>query len=236
MHSWSTSGGYIIYQVLAGRSNAFLITDKRKNILVDTGPRFMWNILRKRLDRLQISKIDLLILTHSHFDHAANASRIKEAYKAKVIIHQSEIKFLNTGDNILPAGTNALSGFIIKAFENKFNTLTRYSPCNHDLTFDKSYDLADYGFNAFLMHTPGHTPGSTSIIIDNELALVGDTMFGVFRRTVFPPFASNPDLLIDSWGKLLETGCRIYLPSHGSANKRSLVEKDFARKIFTRKK
>jgi len=87
-----------------------------------------------------------------------------------------------------------------------------------------------------LLHTPGHTPGSISVIIDNEIAIVGDTMFGVFWWSVYPPFASNPDKLIDSWEKLLETRCRIFLPSHGSANKRSLVEKDFGRKIPAEKK
>jgi hydroxyacylglutathione hydrolase len=198
-------------------------------MLVDTGPGFMWRTLEKRLDKLLINKIDLLILTHSHFDHAANAYRIKEKYNAKVIIHQTETKFLTTGDNILPTGTNAFSRLLVKTFAKKFSSIARYNPCNHDFLFDEYYDLTEYGLNGYLIHTPGHTEGSISVIVDNEIALVGDTMFGVFWWTVFPPFASDQVLLLNSWGKLLNTKCRIFIPSHGSANKRGLVEKDYSK-------
>ena len=232
MKKWSTSGGYKIFRVLSGRSNVFLITNSIKTILVDTSPEYMWKILQRRLDSLQIKEIDLLILTHSHFDHAANAARIKERYKSRVIIHQTEASYLATGDNILPAGTNSFTKLLVKTFAKPFEHKARYSACNHDLTFDEYFDLSDYGINGYLVHTPGHSPGSISVIIDNEVALVGDTMFGVFWWTVFPPFASDQDLMVKSWGKLLKTKCRIFIPSHGSANERSLVEKEYARRTI----
>jgi len=227
MRSWSTSSGYKIIQVLSGRSNVFLLTNGQSNIIVDTSPHFKWNILQKRLETLQIDQIHLLILTHSHFDHAGNAMRIKEKYNAKVIIHHSEALFLSTGDNILPTGTNFITRFLVRVFAKQFKSFALYQPCKPDFTVDKIYDLAKYGFNAYLMHTPGHTPGSICLIIDNETALVGDTMFGIFWWTIFPPFASDINQMMNSWEKLLETKCKIFIPSHGSANKRCLVEKGF---------
>ena len=80
------------------------------------------------------------------------------------------------------------------------------------------------------MHTPGHTEGSISLIIDNEIALVGDTMFGAFPGTIFPPFANDESLMVNSWEKLLKTKCKVFIPSHGSANDRGLVEKDFKKR------
>jgi hydroxyacylglutathione hydrolase len=190
----------------------------------------MWNTLQKRLDSLRIKQIDLLILTHSHFDHAANAAKIKEKYNARVLIHQCEAEYLVTGDNILPTGTNSITKFLVRVFAKQFRSTARYQPCKFEYTFDNIHDLSHFGFNAFLMHTPGHTKGSISLIIDNEIALVGDTMFGVFCWTIYPPYASDPDKLIDSWEKLLRTNCKVFIPSHGSVNPRSLVEKDFNRK------
>ncbi|UTB31789.1 MAG: hypothetical protein NKF70_09735 [Methanobacterium sp. ERen5] len=46
-----------------------------------------------------------------------------------------------------------------------------------------------------------------SIIIDNKIAIVGDAMFGIFGNSIYPPFADNPKIMIESWGKLLDTGC-----------------------------
>jgi glyoxylase-like metal-dependent hydrolase (beta-lactamase superfamily II) len=190
----------------------------------------MWKTLQKRLDRLGIDQINLLILTHSHFDHAANAARIKEKYKARVIIHQSETQYLATGDNILPTGTNPFSRFLVRVFAEQFKSYVGYQACSCDFTVDEIFDISNYGFNAYLMHTPGHTQGSISLIIENEIALVGDTMFGVFPWTVFPPFASDQSLMVNSWGKLLKTKCKVFIPSHGSANNGSLVEKDFKKR------
>jgi hydroxyacylglutathione hydrolase len=235
MKSWSTSDGNRIIQVLSGRSNVFLLTNGHSNILVDTGPQFMWNTLKKRLKKLQINRIGLLILTHSHFDHAANAAKIKERYQAQVIIHQSEAQYLVKGDNIQPTGTNPFTKFLVRIFAEKFKSFALYQPCQYDFAVDNYFDLSNFGFNAYLMHTAGHTSGSISLIIDNEIALVGDTMFGIFKGTIFPPFASDISQMINSWGKLLNTDCKLFIPSHGSGNLRSLVEKDFKKRISTAK-
>jgi glyoxylase-like metal-dependent hydrolase (beta-lactamase superfamily II) len=227
MKTWSTGNGYRIIQVLGGRSNVFLLTNGQSNVLIDTSPAFMWTLLQKRLDEIHIEKIHLLVLTHSHFDHAANSARIREKYKPQVIIHQSEAEYLATGDNIVPTGTNSFTRFLVRISEKKFRSVALYQPCKFDIAADDFYDLSEYGFRAYLMHTPGHTTGSVSLIVDNEIALVGDTMFGIFAGNIFPPFACDVKQLINSWGKLLQTNCRLFIPSHGTANKRELVKRNY---------
>ena len=70
-----------------------------------------------------------------------------------------------------------------------------------------------------------------SVIIDNEIALVGDTMFGVFKGFVFLPYAEDVKKVIHSCGILFETGCTLFIPSHGSAKSRILVQKDYNKRI-----
>jgi hydroxyacylglutathione hydrolase len=227
MKNWETKSGIKIVKVLAGRSNVFLLSKEGKNILVDTSPGSLWKILDHNLRRAGIERLDALILTHTHYDHAGNAARVQKKYNAAVIVHRSEGPFLARGEGIVPHGTNRLGRLLIDGIGKKFAPNFECSPCRPDILVDEVLSLADYGFNAHIMHTPGHSPGSQSVIVDDEIALVGDAMFGIFPWSVFPPFASDARQMVESWGKLLATGCRLFLPSHGTANGRELVQKDY---------
>jgi len=230
MKTWKTSGGTIIIRILSGRSNVFLVTNGTKNILVDTGCGFEWRLLKLRLNKLTVYHLDCLILTHSHFDHAGNAARIRKVFKTPVIIHSMEGHYLSSGTNPVPGGTFAYSKAIVKMLSWITSSIGRYRSCRHDILAESAYALSDFGINAYIMHTPGHSAGSVSVIIDDEIAIVGDAMFGVFPGSAFPPFAEDSRQLINSWGKLLDTGCSLFLPSHGSANRRELVQKDYHRR------
>ena len=230
MKIWNTKSGYRIIQILSGRSNVFLLTNGSKNILIDTSPNYMWGLLVKRLNTLHISKIDALILTHSHIDHVENSCRIKKKYGSFIIIHRSEAAYLASGNNIIPHGTNLFTRTIMKALSSFITPFLRYKPCQYDVMVDDKFELDDFGFSARIIHTPGHTIGSMSVVIDDEVAIVGDTMFGVFSGSVFPPYADDIGEMLISWGKLLDTKCSVFIPGHGSANSRSLVQKDYDRR------
>jgi glyoxylase-like metal-dependent hydrolase (beta-lactamase superfamily II) len=186
----------------------------------------MWPKLQKRLNKLNVKHIDYLILTHTHFDHVDNARRIREKYGAMVIVHKNEASCLSSGENYVPGGTNFFTRTIVSLVSRHRSPKLRSEPCEYDIVAEEILDLTDMGFNAYILHTPGHSSGSVSIIVDDEIALVGDTMFGIFPWSVFPPFADDVKQMTESWGKLLETNCRLFLPGHGTANKRSLVQKN----------
>ena len=138
LKTWKTKSGYRIIQILSGRSNVFLLTDGKTNILIDTSVSRLWNKLQKRLEKIKISTIDYLILTHAHFDHAGNASRIKEKYKSSVIIQKNESGYLANGDNILPEGTTLFTRPIIKLFGRRLFKRFKYEPCQSDISVDLS--------------------------------------------------------------------------------------------------
>lgn len=227
MKIWYTRNGYRIIQVLAGRCNVFLLTNGEKYVLVDTGMSYMWKKLQKQLAYFHLNRIDYLILTHAHADHAENCRKVQYKYQPVVILHRSEAPNLGVGDFVIPSGTNIFTRLFVALIARPLAPLLRYEPCQPNLVTGDLFDLNDYGFNAIIMHTPGHTAGSVSIIVDDEIALVGDTMVGTFKSSVFPPFADDAKQLIESWGKLLATGCSLYIPSHGTANSRALVQRSF---------
>lgn len=230
--TWITKSGCKITTVLSGRTNVFLLSNGEKNILVDTSISLFWKKLDKRLHELNVHHIDYLIITHTHFDHVANTKKIKDKYKAIVIVHQYEAEYLASGKNIIPGGTNLYTCTIVKLFGRLFGYMVQHEPCRGDIIIDSTYDLNKLGFNANIIHTPGHSSGSVSIIIDDEIALVGDAMLSIFKQSVLPPFADNVIQLIGSWGKLLKTNCSIFIPSHGKECSRALLEKDYHKRII----
>jgi glyoxylase-like metal-dependent hydrolase (beta-lactamase superfamily II) len=226
--TWVTKSGYRVIQLLSGRSNVFLLTNERANILIDTGVKFMRGVLESSFSEMKISHIDYLILTHTHFDHVANADWIKKKYGAAVIVHRSEAPYLASGKGFLPAGTNPFTKILISIAAKKVLTIIKCEPCQYDILVDSWFSLNIFGFNAYIMHTPGHSPGSISVIVDDEIALVGDTIVGTFKWTLFPPFGDDVNQLLKSWEKLLDTKCSLFIPAHGTANNRSLLVRDLA--------
>ncbi len=230
MKKLTSSKGTDIISIAGGRSNVFLINSGDKKILVDTGPRFMQKIVIRRLMKLGIRSIDYLILTHTHFDHAANARAIKNCFNARVIVHASEEGFLKSGDSPVPAGTNLFTGWLTRTSGKLANRLVKYQGCDADITFDQQLYLSEDLENIQVIHTPGHSAGSSSVIIDNEIALAGDTLFGTYPGSCFPPFADDRELLFTSWELLLETGCRVFFPSHGSVRTREQVSRELKKR------
>ena len=230
MKVWQTRSGYKIIQLLKHRSNVFLLTDGKINILIDTSTKTEWLRFQIALKTLKITHIEYLILTHAHFDHVGNAYKIKHRYNPVVIIHKREASLLQEGKVVLGKGTNLITRFIVRFIGRKWIPRLKFDPCPYDVMVGSYYSLKEIGFNAYILHTPGHTSGSVSVIIDEQIALVGDTMFGVSRRSVYPPYANNPKVLIRSWKKLLSTHCNIFIPSHGTANTRRLLQRSYRRK------
>ena len=229
MRNWKTKSGYTVVQVLSGRSNVFLLSNDHSCVLIDTSPLRKRDKLNRNLARLRIKKLDLLLLTHTHFDHAANAKSIKETYGAPVAVHHSEKDFLQKGLNHFPRGTNPFTRLLINSLGDRLSARFDFPPCEPDILIDSVWELKDLGFHAYVLPTPGHTVGSVSLIIDDEIALVGDAMFGVFPHSILPPFADHPDRLVESWGLLLKTNCSLFLPAHGFGNSREKVQKNYER-------
>lgn len=225
MFMWVTNTNTIIRLIRIGITNCYLVDKKDVTILIDTGQKSKSGKLKSSLYRfLGDRNLDYVILTHAHYDHAENALMLKKLYSPKILVHKNEAGFLENGFMKLPKGTNVTANFI-SASGNKFASwIGKYDAITPDIKVTENYKLENTE-GIEIIHTPGHTLGSISIIVDNEIALVGDTLFGIFPNSVLPPFADDKIELYKSWNKLMETSCKIFLPAHGKAIKRKVFEK-----------
>lgn len=182
--------------------------------MVDSSVKPARRFLTWALEKQKIESINYLILTHCHYDHAANANFIRQKTGAMTVIHKSEADYLRQGVMDIPEGTNPFADTLV-TIARKINFNFRVEPCEVDIEMEDNLTLQ--GFDGIvIIHTPGHSKGSVSVLVDDEIAVVGDTMINVALFKVLPPFADDAALLKESWKKLLATGCHTFLPSHGT--------------------
>jgi glyoxylase-like metal-dependent hydrolase (beta-lactamase superfamily II) len=198
-------------------SNSYLIVSGGRGILVDGGSTGKIRDLQTALEKnnLRFSDIALIVLTHTHYDHVGSLAEIKDRSGAKILVHAAEKGYLEKGITPFPGGTMWFSKIISGIAGTLLVSKSKYPPVNPDITIKGEYDLGKFIPGAKVIPTPGHTDGSISLVIGNEVAFVGDTLFNVIPGTVFPPFANNLPELLKSWENLIATGCRTFYLGHG---------------------
>jgi len=230
--TWATSGGARVHEVLHGRCNCYLVVGNGTSLLVDTGRCRNVAALQAGLAQAGVAPEQplLVVLTHTHFDHAENAAQVRATYDATLFVHRSEAGYLAMGDSPLPAGSVLPTRLLSRAVSGWMQRRVRYAPTEADELVDERLDFRSRGVPAYLLHTPGHSKGSLSVIVDNEVGLVGDAMVGIVPGATFPPYADDPNRLMTSWQALLATGCSRFLPAHGSERGRSQLARSLARR------
>lgn len=231
MFKWKTNKGTTIKLIKIGITNCYLIECINTTILIDTGQHMYFKKLKAFLQANLTYKnktLDYLILTHTHYDHAGNAKKVKEQFAPQVIVHEKESKCLSEGFTTLPKGTSFITNLLTTLVNKYFSRIGKYEAVKSDIVINDSEQM--HLNNIVITKTPGHTNGSLSVLIDQEIAIVGDTLLGTLPHKVFPPFADDKKVLIESWKRLLETHCKLFLPAHGRAIQRNLLEREYSKK------
>ena len=208
-----TGRGTSIIRLTPARCNIFTVTRNGRTILVDTGISFDRNRIEQALERKGIVP-EAVVLTHTHFDHAGNVAWLAREFGAEVVVHEAEAAMLAAGETPVPRGTLAITRGLV-SLSSKIRPTFRYEPFDADHSFVSRFDLDRYGINGYMIHTPGHSPGSSTVVIDDAVAIAGDSVIGTIPGAPFPPFADDVELLLSSWQRLIDTGCTTFLPGHG---------------------
>ncbi len=208
-----TGKGTSIVRLTPARCNIFAVTRNSRTIIIDTGISFDRARIEHALERKALVP-EAVILTHTHFDHAGNAAWLQAEYGAEVVVQEAESGYLAAGDTPIPEGTHAVTRGLV-SLGNMVTPMFRYEPCHADHVFRETFDLNRFGINGYIIHTPGHSPGGATVVIDGVVAVAGDSIIGTTPGKPFPPFADDVDLLLKSWRKIIDTGCETFLPGHG---------------------
>ncbi len=181
-------------------TNAYLLASSqtRQAVVIDV-PFESSDLIIERAKELSLS-IQMILLTHSHWDHIGDAALLKKKLKVPIYIHKEDEKNLKAPGSdrlplLLPVDGVAPDGFLVDG---------------------QIIPLGELAIQ--VIHTPGHTPGCVCFYLPDEKTLIsGDTLFrGTIGNLSFS--TARPELMWESLKKLsiLPKETRVY-PGHGDS-------------------
>ena len=186
-----------IYSIPVGimKSNCYVAFDDRKAVIIDPGAD--GERIIKAIKNTYLTP-EAILLTHAHFDHFGAANEISEHFDIPVIVDVNDKHFLTDPD--LNLSMSHL--YTPVTFDGKVEVV-------HNQT------LKLIGHNFSFIATPGHTPGSSCILVNDKL-FTGDTLFKLSIGRAFAPYGNTEQIISSIKNKIcIYEKDFICFPGHG---------------------
>ena len=140
------------------QTNTYIIHDEHSKTCCVIDPGYQANTILDKIAELGLT-VEAILLTHGHFDHVGAVKDIVAETDCRVYLCSEELsmpRFITSGS------------------------------LYHTHTYGEADALALAGLTIHIMHTPGHTPGSVCLLVEDTM-FSGDTLFaGSCGRTDLP--------------------------------------------------
>ena len=140
------------------QTNTYIIHDEHSKTCCVIDPGYQANTILDKIAELGLT-VEAILLTHGHFDHVGAVKDIVAETDCRVYLCGEELsmpRFITSGS------------------------------LYHTHTYGEADVLALAGLTIHIMHTPGHTPGSVCLLVEDTM-FSGDTLFaGSCGRTDLP--------------------------------------------------
>ena len=216
-----------IHRLTGGVCNFYVIDEGGRRVLVDAGAPADWALLARTMDELgwAIDSIEAVLLTHAHSDHTGFAERARRDAGARIYVHDRDRSMAQGAKP--PKNESSVARHLLHA--EAYRTMvslarrgaTRIVPIAEVSSFNDGETL-DLPGRPRVLHTPGHTAGSSSVYLEQAAAVCsGDAL--VMRNPLTGRTGPQvmPSALNQSTSEALAsldrlpTSARSVLPGHG---------------------
>ena len=173
-------GIYLVGAGMVGLSHSndsyiYLLDGGGEPALIDAGvgleiERIFANIEEDGFDPTKINKV---ILTHTHADHAGGCKGMREKLRCKIFVPGDEV-------NLLERGTDEELGLIIAKESGIYSPDYLFPHCSTDVAVSNGDTIWVGELQLKAIHTPGHSPGSTCYLLEHRgkhILFTGDVVF-----------------------------------------------------------
>jgi len=207
-----------VHAVPLGLSQAYLLESDAGVVLVDAGSPRQERLILRRLQALRSAdasplNLQLIFITHAHLDHYGSAAALRRLTGASVAIHRADAEALARGETRI--GSARGRGKFMRVLLPLVELCLRPEPVTPDILLEDGDDLSDYGLEARVIHTPGHTLGSSCLIVEERLGFVGDLLSNTGQPHLQGLYAEDWSLLRQSYVRLQGTELETVYPGHG---------------------
>jgi len=204
-----------IQRIDLGFVNAYLVRAGDGFILIDTGMAQQFSHLEKQMlqagclpDRLR-----LVVITHGDMDHTGGCAGLQAKYQARIAIHPADLAMATTGAPV-KRHARGLFGKIFMFLGNlpgRRGGAPKFQP---QVLLEDGMGLDEYGLQAKVIHTPGHTQGSIAVLTAQGQLFIGDTLSNRTRVDV-APFIQDYQELRQSLERVQSLHAITVFPGHG---------------------
>jgi hydroxyacylglutathione hydrolase len=196
-----------------GSVNCYLIKTDTRYILIDTGYTRKRTDLEKELESAgcKPGNLQVIVLTHGDFDHSGNAAYLRKKFGARIAMHHDDAGMVERGNMFWNRSKSNILIKVIAPILFRFGKSERFKPDSH---IEDGDDLSENGFDARVLHIPGHSKGSIGILTSSGDLFCGDLLQNIHK----PKLNSIMDDLTTantSVEKLNKLGIRTVYPGHG---------------------
>ena len=193
--------------------NCFLVETPSGYILIDTGLQKRRSDLVRELETAgcKPGDLNLILITHGHLDHNGSTAYLRERYGVEIAMHSGDSAMAESGDMF--RGMKVLAVAIIRSLLPLIG-LSRYDGFRPDIILEDGQDLSEYGFDARIVHVPGHSKGSIGVLTSDGVFFCGDLLVNTDKpeKNTLVDDSAELDASVE---KLRALEIRTVYPGHG---------------------